>query len=69
MKYSVIERVSNRVIASWDEKNIKSVPELDSLDEMRNNEFHKDISFLITFKGLDYSMAMYSVDQYDLIQQ
>ncbi len=63
---TVINRVTGATEV-WEAKNIKSMPSKESLRKMREHEKHDLISFIIEFKGLEYGLGMWKVDEYDLV--
>lgn len=62
----VINRRTGKV-DSWDAKNVKSLPTTEAIEKMRNHKNSELFSFIIEFKGLDYNMGWYSVNDYDLV--
>lgn len=51
----------------WDMANVKSYCDPQSIGKMRERENHQSYYFMIEFRGLEYGMAMYEVDKYDLV--
>ena len=66
MLYEVVERDTNKVVNSWNAKNIKGSATPESIEEMRKLPDHESAYFMIEFTGLKYGLGMWEVDKYDL---